>query len=708
MAREYSKDTEAIIQRLRDEGDLIRNSGTNSLKSVSSKLDKFGDVFKSINNGIQAQSVMLKQAQGIAEEQYEYTKRQQEFDDLKSEKLSDDTRKNAEARDAKLIDGVTKAFNLGNLTKLLAGGAGLAAAGLIGKGFMDERFPNAFDGIKDTVADLRGTIDGMNQAAAELTRTVNEIKTDIQKFKDAVPWEALAITLAGLALLPSRAGRFGFGLAAGAATGAYRVFKGARQGDAGLAQAKAIKEAQERAAKEAAEAAAKEAAEVAAKQAAEAAAKKAAQTAASDDKLIAIAAEQAAKVASEEAAEAAAKRTAAISASVALQQAAYADAAGPNRYRIQPPSLPHPGKMFTAPGQMAAPNINITETPSGFIYQDMDNNNRFMPRDVAQQRLSAAGFGPDGLPNYGKAPRQPRVGPRGGDAGLAEARRMLQVGEKQGAELLANADRGLMKKMVASETTKIAVKWIPAVGAVIGLGFVAYSLIIGDYTTAGLESVGVAMPSITGIAADIAAATTSIFFHVGGVGPYNQFNPAHRALYMEIAAMLRDSVDKYMEDKARARAERAAQPSQWELLAREAEIKGGNARIASQATYYEKNESGGFLGLRRYSVFNAAGQFVRYSRTKPEGTTSMDGFRINQARNTSYPSAQRQMARAQMVAAGAIGTGGQYNIHMGDTVNAPMNYTEGSKSQANVRMNGTSLHGGATDDPFNNLPPGIN
>ena len=111
--------------------------------------------------------------------------------------------------------------------------------------------------------------------------------------------------------------------------------------------------------------------------------------------------------------------------------------------------------------------------------------------------------------------------------------------------------------------------------------------------------------------------------------------------------------------------------------------------------------------MRRYSVFNAAGQFVRYSRTKPEGTTSMDGFRINQARNTYYPSAQRQMARAQMVAAGAIGSGGQYNIHMGDTVQAPMSYTEGGKSQANVRVNGGS-GGGATDDPFNNLPPGIN
>jgi len=59
-----------------------------------------------------------------------------------------------------------------------------------------------------------------------------------------------------------------------------------------------------------------------------------------------------------------------------------------------------------------------------------------------------------------------------------------------------------------------------------------------------------------------------------------------------------------------------------------------------------------------------------------------------------------------MVAAGAIGSGGQVNVHMGDTVNAPMSYTEGASSMANVRVNGGA--GGYTDDPFSNLPPGIN
>ena len=37
----YSEDTQAIIDRLKAEGDLIRNSGTNSVKSLNIKLESF-------------------------------------------------------------------------------------------------------------------------------------------------------------------------------------------------------------------------------------------------------------------------------------------------------------------------------------------------------------------------------------------------------------------------------------------------------------------------------------------------------------------------------------------------------------------------------------------------------------------------------------------------------------------------------------------
>ena len=49
-----SPETEAIIKRLKAEGDLIRNTGTNSIKSVNVNLAKFQDVFQSMNENIQA------------------------------------------------------------------------------------------------------------------------------------------------------------------------------------------------------------------------------------------------------------------------------------------------------------------------------------------------------------------------------------------------------------------------------------------------------------------------------------------------------------------------------------------------------------------------------------------------------------------------------------------------------------------------------
>ena len=45
---EMTADTKAIVDRLKAEGDLIRNSGTNSLRAMNVKLDKFDGLFLSI------------------------------------------------------------------------------------------------------------------------------------------------------------------------------------------------------------------------------------------------------------------------------------------------------------------------------------------------------------------------------------------------------------------------------------------------------------------------------------------------------------------------------------------------------------------------------------------------------------------------------------------------------------------------------------
>jgi len=45
-----SDETKAILARLKAEGDLVRNTGKNSIREVSIKLDKFMPVFQNIRN----------------------------------------------------------------------------------------------------------------------------------------------------------------------------------------------------------------------------------------------------------------------------------------------------------------------------------------------------------------------------------------------------------------------------------------------------------------------------------------------------------------------------------------------------------------------------------------------------------------------------------------------------------------------------------
>ena len=50
--KQVSEETQAIIDKLVNEGKLLRQGGTNSIKSVKIDIAKFGDVFKSINDGV--------------------------------------------------------------------------------------------------------------------------------------------------------------------------------------------------------------------------------------------------------------------------------------------------------------------------------------------------------------------------------------------------------------------------------------------------------------------------------------------------------------------------------------------------------------------------------------------------------------------------------------------------------------------------------
>ena len=61
-----SPETDAIIKRLKAEGELIRNSGTNSLRTLNVKLDKFDSLFSSINANMVEQTTLLERQLGLS------------------------------------------------------------------------------------------------------------------------------------------------------------------------------------------------------------------------------------------------------------------------------------------------------------------------------------------------------------------------------------------------------------------------------------------------------------------------------------------------------------------------------------------------------------------------------------------------------------------------------------------------------------------
>ena len=195
---ELSAETTAIVERLRAEGDLVRNSGTNSIRSVKIKLDRFDGLFTTISTNVAEQTQILRQQAGIQEAAAEQAKRQEDFANLKAEQEvveKKNDRAAQEERDAKLIDGMRSAFSLKNLA-LGAGGAFLGYNLL--KGAIDEQFNGAFSNmergisefnpavIQETFNNLKTTIGNMDTTIANLNSTVAGLQEDVEKFKENI------------------------------------------------------------------------------------------------------------------------------------------------------------------------------------------------------------------------------------------------------------------------------------------------------------------------------------------------------------------------------------------------------------------------------------------------------------------------------------------------------------------------------------------
>ena len=151
---ELSAETQAIVERLQAEGKLLRNTGSNSIRSVKVELSKFEGIFNTISNNITSQTETMRASMGaqadIAEREREQAARQRAFDDLEqdsesaelkalrdkveTQKLKNDL---ASEKDKAKGDGLFKKLSgLGGL-KILGGGLLAVGALAIGKDTTD-------------------------------------------------------------------------------------------------------------------------------------------------------------------------------------------------------------------------------------------------------------------------------------------------------------------------------------------------------------------------------------------------------------------------------------------------------------------------------------------------------------------------------------------------------------------------------------------
>ena len=155
MVERLSDETRAIIQRLKDEGELIRNRGTNSVRSVKVQLDRFEGLFKTIATNSMEQTSMMQRQLGIATDAMVMQRNQQQFDELKrdTEAVREEAVESKGRDDTKINgfgDAITKALSFKNLA---IGAAGLFVGYNFLKGFIDEKtnggFTNFIDSFKE-------------------------------------------------------------------------------------------------------------------------------------------------------------------------------------------------------------------------------------------------------------------------------------------------------------------------------------------------------------------------------------------------------------------------------------------------------------------------------------------------------------------------------------------------------------------------------
>lgn len=233
-----SAETEAIISRLKAEGQLTRNSGSNSIRSVKIQLNRFEDVFNTISMNIAEQTSILRKSIGIQEEAIEKQRRKEDLEEIQQPvkedpPTTDSDETSAEKEKSKglfdFLAGVGGTL-LGSLKPLLIGSAGLFVAYNFAKGFIDEKTGGGFTRFEDSMVNTFREVDwtALGESFITFASKVPEAVIAISDFLS----NPLAVILAGAGLTAATimAGFAGGALARGVTAGIIDGVLG-RRGD---------------------------------------------------------------------------------------------------------------------------------------------------------------------------------------------------------------------------------------------------------------------------------------------------------------------------------------------------------------------------------------------------------------------------------------------------------------------------------------------
>lgn len=670
-----SEETKAIIERLKSEGDLIRNTGTNSIKSMNIKLEKFDGLFTSINSNIKMQTEMMQAQLGLQQEAVERGRTSEQFDELGGQAQKPTLEPESKANDAaakaetdKKIDNIADSIASGfSLKNFALGAAGLFVGYNLLKGFVDEKTNGGwtafetnlgsmakglggidFSTLPTTFSNLQASLDGIGESLASLKTSLETITNigwlDIAKtvLMSIGALQAYNLTMRTALALMNRnrpgggtPGRRGFfrRLLAGGVTGEVlrRIFSGDPDLDAEVrARAGATNPA---------------------------------------------------------------NRSNPVDNMTADERARLRASDTNLRTNFRPDGADFVPDKPVAP----APNLRVTQIgPDNFRYQDMDANGKYIRNVDAQSRLQAAGFGKDGLPNVDTSPRVPpsaynglrNQGARQGDAGLSTAR-------KNAGQLILAEKRGLIARMARNKIGKVILMGVPIVGAVASLGYAIWNFAKGDFTSAALQVASIPLPTVSGTAIDIGSVATEIFFAVTNES-FNPDNEGHVEIMEGIGEELHQAYEDWMSDKERqARDTFDMLPEdQRAAITAEQEYIAGGGRPGGMREALDGNFASQSLGQNYYT-----GADVRLSDSPY--------FRGNYVRNSAgnlmftdrngraYVQGQNERPNLTTIEDGA-GSGYGQLITIQPTTIAPQsfNITEGNKSVAMTNVSGGGGGGG--------------